>query len=73
LEEYSVAAHILKLPQSSLCELARNSVIQSGFEMEVKHHWLGQKWYLPGAAGNEINKAGFDFPSNPRAPAEREQ
>ncbi|KAH9953331.1 AMP deaminase [Russula dissimulans] len=56
LEEYSVAAHILKLPQSSLCELARNSVIQSGFEMEVKRHWLGQKWYLPGAAGNEINK-----------------
>ena len=44
------------MPQSSLAELARNSVIQSGFEMEVKRHWLGQKWYLPGAAGNEINK-----------------
>ncbi|KAI0042212.1 AMP deaminase [Auriscalpium vulgare] len=56
LEEYSVAAHILKLSQSSLCELARNSVIQSGFEMEIKRHWLGQKWYLAGAAGNEINK-----------------
>ncbi|TFY66445.1 hypothetical protein EVG20_g4651 [Dentipellis fragilis] len=56
LEEYSVAAHILKLPQSSLCELARNSVLQSGFEMEVKRHWLGQYWYLPGAAGNDINK-----------------
>ena len=57
LEEYSVAAHILKLPQSSLCELARNSVIQSGFETEIKRHWLGQKFYLPGAAGNDINKA----------------
>ncbi|KAI0712032.1 AMP deaminase [Earliella scabrosa] len=56
LEEYSVAAHIYKLPQSSLAELARNSVIQSGFEMEVKRHWLGQTWYLPGAAGNDINK-----------------
>ncbi|EJC98137.1 AMP deaminase [Fomitiporia mediterranea MF3/22] len=56
LEEYSVAAHIYKFPQSSLAELARNSVIQSGFEMEVKRHWLGQKWYLPGAAGNDINK-----------------
>ena len=43
-------------PQSSLAELARNSVIQSGFEMEIKRHWLGQKWYLPGAAGNDINK-----------------
>ncbi|KAI9058231.1 AMP deaminase [Trametes sanguinea] len=56
LEEYSVAAHIYKLPQSSLAELARNSVIQSGFEMEIKRHWLGQTWYLPGAAGNDINK-----------------
>ncbi|KAJ6504695.1 hypothetical protein C8R47DRAFT_1103278 [Mycena vitilis] len=56
LEEYSVAAHIYKFPQSSLAELARNSVVQSGFEMEVKRHWLGSQWYLPGAAGNEINK-----------------
>ncbi|KAM6494422.1 AMP deaminase [Amanita muscaria] len=56
LEEYSVAAHIYKLPQSSLAELARNSVIQSGFEMEIKRHWLGEEWYLPGAAGNDINK-----------------
>ena len=47
---------IYKMPQSSLAELARNSVLQSGFEMEVKRHWLGQKWYLPGSAGNDINK-----------------
>ncbi|CAE7109555.1 unnamed protein product [Rhizoctonia solani] len=56
LEEYSVAAHIYKLGQGGLAELARNSVIQSGFEMEVKRHWIGKKWYLPGAAGNDINK-----------------
>ncbi|KAJ7016880.1 hypothetical protein C8F04DRAFT_1158918 [Mycena alexandri] len=56
LEEYSVAAHIYKFPQSSLAELARNSVIQSGFEMDVKRHWLGHRWYLPGAAGNDIHK-----------------
>ncbi|KAF8555256.1 AMP deaminase [Imleria badia] len=56
LEEYSVAAHIYKIPQSSLAELARNSVVQSGFEMEVKRHWLGQEWYLAGAAGNDIHK-----------------
>ena len=49
---------IYKFPQSSLAELARNSVVQSGFEMEVKRHWLGQHWYLPGDAGNEINKVG---------------
>ncbi|KAF8895649.1 hypothetical protein BD779DRAFT_1467019 [Infundibulicybe gibba] len=56
LEEYSVAAHIYKLPQSSLAELARNSVLQSGFEMDIKRHWLGHEWYLPGAAGNDIHK-----------------
>ncbi|KZV85080.1 AMP deaminase [Exidia glandulosa HHB12029] len=56
LEEYSVAAHIYKFSQASLAELARNSVIQSGFEMQVKRHWIGLKWYLPGAAGNDINK-----------------
>ncbi|KAL0069172.1 AMP deaminase [Marasmius tenuissimus] len=56
LEEYSVAAHIYKMPQSSLAELARNSVIQSGFEMEVKRHWLGHEWYLHGATGNDINR-----------------
>ncbi|PFH49950.1 hypothetical protein AMATHDRAFT_146455 [Amanita thiersii Skay4041] len=56
LEEYSVAAHIYKLQPSSLAELARNSVIQSGFEMELKRHWLGHEWYLPGAAGNDINR-----------------
>ncbi|KAI0345913.1 AMP deaminase [Trametopsis cervina] len=63
LEEYSVAAHIYKFPQSSLAELARNSVIQSGFEMEIKRHWLGQKWYLPGAAGNDIHKASTNVPN----------
>jgi hypothetical protein len=56
---------IYKLPQSSLAELARNSVRQSGFEMEIKRHWLGNDWYLPGAAGNDINKVhvclSFDF------------
>ncbi|KAG6901013.1 hypothetical protein C0995_002377 [Termitomyces sp. Mi166 len=50
LEEYSVAAH------SSLAELARNSVVQSGFEMEIKRHWLGHQWYFPGSLGNDINK-----------------
>lgn len=41
-----------------MCELARNSVLQSGWEMQVKKHWLGNKWYLPGVAGNDIDKVG---------------
>ncbi|OCF33342.1 AMP deaminase [Kwoniella heveanensis BCC8398] len=56
LEEYSCAAQIYKLTPADMCELARNSVLQSGWEMQVKRHWIGQKWYLPGAAGNDIHK-----------------
>ncbi|KAJ9123270.1 hypothetical protein QFC22_001468 [Naganishia vaughanmartiniae] len=39
-----------------MCELARNSVVQSGWEMQVKKHWLGRKYYLPGVTGNDIDK-----------------
>ncbi|KAI9628511.1 hypothetical protein KEM48_011462 [Puccinia striiformis f. sp. tritici PST-130] len=39
LEEYSVAAQIYKFSPADMCELARNSVIQSGFEMAIKRHW----------------------------------
>lgn len=39
-----------------MCELARNSCVQSGFEMEVKRHWLGPDWYKPGVEGNLIHK-----------------
>ncbi|GAA5978192.1 hypothetical protein JCM11641_001130 [Rhodosporidiobolus odoratus] len=56
LEEYSVAAQIYKLSPADMCELARNSCLQSGFEMEIKRHWLGHDWYLPGKVGNQIHK-----------------
>lgn len=39
LEEYSIAAQIYKFSPADMCELARNSVIQSGFEMSIKRHW----------------------------------
>ena len=42
---------------TDMCELARNSCLQSGFEMEVKRHWLGPNWFLPGVEGNEIHKS----------------
>ncbi|KAI4836477.1 AMP deaminase [Plasmodium brasilianum] len=41
LEEYSICAHIWKLSAVDLCEIARNSVIQSGYEPSFKKHWLG--------------------------------
>ena len=36
IEEYSIAAQIWRLSAADMCELARNSVLQSGFEMAVK-------------------------------------
>jgi hypothetical protein len=39
-----------------MCELARNSVIQSGWEMKIKQHWIGKKWYQPGPSGNDMQK-----------------
>ena len=39
-----------------MCELARNSCVQSGFEMQVKRHWLGQDWYKEGPESNYIHK-----------------
>ena len=37
MEEYSIAAQVWKLSSADMCELARNSVIMSGFQHEV---WL---------------------------------
>jgi hypothetical protein len=52
VEEYSVAGQVYKLTASDLCEIARNSVYQSGFEHAVKSHWLGPHYQLPGPRGN---------------------
>jgi AMP deaminase len=56
LEEYSVATQIYKLRPSDMCELARNSVLQSGWEMEIKRHWLGPNFCLAGPQGNAVAK-----------------
>ncbi|GEQ68032.1 hypothetical protein JCM33374_g1698 [Metschnikowia sp. JCM 33374] len=56
IEEYSVAAQIYKLSGVDMCELAKNSVQQSGWEWEIKKHWLGKKFMLPGVEGNDMEK-----------------
>lgn len=56
MEEYSVAAQVWKLSSTDLCELARTSVLQSGFEPCIKARWLGKTWYKPGEDGNDIAK-----------------
>ncbi|KIW01050.1 AMP deaminase [Verruconis gallopava] len=56
IEEYAVAAQIYKLTAVDMCELAKHSVVQSGFEHSVKQHWLGKDYRLPGVAGNDMAK-----------------
>lgn len=56
IEEYSVAAQIYKLSNVDMCELARNSVLQSGFEASIKRHWLGEYYQLRGPEGNDMEK-----------------
>ncbi|SCV05637.1 LANO_0H11870g1_1 [Lachancea nothofagi CBS 11611] len=56
IEEYSVAAQIYKLSNVDMCELARNSVIQSGWESKIKRHWIGKDFELEGIHGNDVEK-----------------
>ncbi|SCV03547.1 LAME_0H11298g1_1 [Lachancea meyersii CBS 8951] len=56
IEEYSVAAQIYKLSNVDMCELARNSVIQSGWESQIKRHWIGKSFEEEGIHGNDVEK-----------------
>ncbi|KAK8126292.1 AMP deaminase [Apiospora kogelbergensis] len=56
IEEYAVAAQIYKLSPVDMCELAKNSVKQSGYEQSIKQQWLGPKFNLPGKEGNQMAK-----------------
>lgn len=56
IEEYSVAAQIYKLSNVDMCELAKNSVIQSGWENNIKKHWLGNEFDKGGIEGNDVEK-----------------
>ncbi|CAF3381575.1 unnamed protein product [Rotaria socialis] len=56
MEEYSIAAQVWKLSSVDMCELARNSVLMSGFSHEVKMYWLGSNYQEPGVVGNDIRR-----------------
>ncbi|KAF3448165.1 hypothetical protein FNV43_RR08876 [Rhamnella rubrinervis] len=56
VEEYSIAASVWKLSSCDLCEIARNSVYQSGFSHALKSHWIGKQYYKRGPDGNDIHK-----------------
>ncbi|KAE9622240.1 hypothetical protein Lal_00032567 [Lupinus albus] len=56
VEEYSIAASVWKLSACDLCEIARNSVYQSGFSHALKSHWIGKEYYKRGPNGNDIHR-----------------
>lgn len=57
LEEYSVARASFDLSMSDLMELARNSILQSGFEDEFKKKWLGKDYSKGVTFCNEVRRA----------------
>ncbi|XP_060713765.1 AMP deaminase 2-like isoform X2 [Tachysurus vachellii] len=57
MEEYSIAAQVWKLSSCDMCELARNSVLMSGFSHEVKVTWLGPRYRCEGPDGNDIRRS----------------
>ncbi|XP_073289234.1 AMP deaminase-like isoform X2 [Primulina huaijiensis] len=56
VEEYSIAASVWKLSSCDLCEIARNSVYQSGFSHALKFHWIGKEYFKRGPDGNDIRR-----------------
>jgi AMP deaminase len=52
LEEYAIASQKWRLNNIDLSEIARNSVLQSGFEDAIKRKWLGSNYFREGVAGN---------------------
>ncbi|XP_048408984.1 AMP deaminase 2-like isoform X4 [Stegostoma tigrinum] len=56
MEEYSIAAQVWKLSSCDMCELARNSVLMSGFSHKVKSYWLGPNYQKQSIEGNDIRR-----------------
>lgn len=56
MEEYSIAAQVWKLSSCDMSELARNSVLMSGFPHEFKQHWIGANYRREGVEGNDIQR-----------------
>ncbi|BFZ25962.1 hypothetical protein BsWGS_29000 [Bradybaena similaris] len=56
MEEYSIAAQVWKFSTCDMCEIARNSVLMSGFPHEVKQHWLGPNYLNEGVGGNDVSR-----------------
>lgn len=61
IEEYSMAAQVWKFTGSDTCEIARNSVLHSGFPHHLKQDWIGSSYFLPGINGNDMYLTNVPF------------
>ncbi|CCW66629.1 unnamed protein product [Phytomonas sp. Hart1] len=56
LEEYSIASKVWKLSPNDMCEIARNSVLLSGFSPAFKQEHLGRLYFLSSSLSNEQSR-----------------
>ncbi|KAG7221089.1 hypothetical protein INR49_017530 [Caranx melampygus] len=56
MEEYAIAGQLWKLSTCDLCEIARNSVLQSGLSHQEKKHFIGSNYLQDGPDGNDIRR-----------------
>ncbi|XP_072236714.1 LOW QUALITY PROTEIN: AMP deaminase 3 [Leuresthes tenuis] len=56
MEEYAIAAQLWKFSTCDVCEIARNSVLQSGLSHQEKKHFLGVNYLRDGHEGNDIRR-----------------
>ncbi|XP_037604296.1 AMP deaminase 3 isoform X1 [Sebastes umbrosus] len=56
MEEYAIAAQLWKLSTCDVCEIARNSVLQSGLSHQDKRHFIGVNYLEDGPEGNDIRR-----------------
>ncbi|KAG7472716.1 hypothetical protein MATL_G00111810 [Megalops atlanticus] len=56
MEEYAIAAQVFKLSTCDMCEISRNSVLQSSLSHEEKVRFLGNNYLKDGPKGNDIRK-----------------
>eukprot|EP00744_Colponema_vietnamica_P011343 GILI01015954.1.p1 GENE.GILI01015954.1~~GILI01015954.1.p1 ORF type:complete len:662 (-),score=114.62 GILI01015954.1:19-1860(-) len=56
IEEYSIASKVWKLSPTDMCEIARNSVRQSGFDPDFKRERLGKLYFLSSSRSNDASK-----------------
>ncbi|KEG10369.1 putative adenosine monophosphate deaminase [Trypanosoma grayi] len=56
LEEYSIASKVWKLGPNDMCEIARNSVLLSGFDAAFKRERLGDLYFLSSSRSNDASR-----------------